>query len=422
VLSSHPVKVQTVPTLAEILSGHAPLHELRPVPIEDLLGRERVEPHAALLKKNVEGKAVLVTGAGGSIGSELCRSIAALHPRVLVLLDMSEHALFQIEHELRTNRQAEGGDPSQGGIYAVLGSVEDELLVRQVLKSYDIETVFHAAAYKHVPMVELNVVEGVRNNVLCTKVLLQAIQESSVSTFVMVSSDKAVRPTSVMGASKRVAELLVQAAAARTERCKMSIVRFGNVLDSSGSVIPLFRTQMQNGGPITVTHPEVTRFFMTIPEAAELVIQAGALGEHGEVFHLDMGKPIKILDLAKQFLKLHGLRPRLPGEEGDIEIQFIGLRPGEKLYEELLLDGTAQPTVHQRIFCAHERFIPIEELSPLITRLVAACVARDETVTISLLRRVVDGYRAAEPIDAATARAAANPKPVLIATNERRGV
>jgi FlaA1/EpsC-like NDP-sugar epimerase len=386
-LSEHLVKVQTIPSLSELLSGKARLDDLRPVMIEDVLGREPVSPDHALLRRNVEGKAVLVTGAGGSIGSELCRLIVTLAPRALVLLDMSEHALFRIERELRPV-----ADDADIALVVVLGSVESTTLPRQVFADYRVETVFHAAAYKHVPLVEMNVIEGVRNNVVGTKMLLDAIAGSSVSAFVMISTDKAVRPTSVMGASKRVAELLVQAAAAESDGCKMSIVRFGNVLGSSGSVLPLFREQITKGGPITVTHPEVTRYFMTIPEAAQLVIQAGALGGHGDVFHLDMGEPIRIVDLARRLVRLHGLRERAEGQEGDIDIQICGLRPGEKLYEELLIGADARPTPHPRIFAARERFMPAEELTPMILKLITACHVRDEAGVLDLLKRLVEGY------------------------------
>jgi len=395
-LSEHLVKVQTIPGLAELLSGKARLDELRPVMIEDVLGREPVAPDPVLLKRDIEGKVVLVTGAGGSIGSELCRSIVTLSPRALVLLDMSEHALFCIENELRAALEKIGANIA---LHAVMGSVESTTLARRVFADYGVQTVFHAAAYKHVPLVEMNVVEGVRNNVVGTKMLLDAIPGSSVCAFVMISTDKAVRPTSVMGASKRVAELLVQATAAASDRCKMSIVRFGNVLGSSGSVLPLFREQIATGGPITVTHCDVTRYFMTIPEAAQLVIQAGALGEHGDVFHLDMGEPVRILDLARRLLRLHGLRERVDGGEGDIAIRIVGLRPGEKLYEELLIGSDARPTPHPRIFRARERFIGAEELSALIVRLITACHMRDEAGVLMLLERLVEGYAAPLPAE-----------------------
>lgn len=409
-LSEHLVKVQTIPSLSELLSGKARLDELRPVMIEDVLGREPVSPDHSLLRRNVQGKTVLVTGAGGSIGSELCRSILTLAPSALVLLDMSEHALFRIERELRPIAH-EASIP----LHAVLGSVESMTLPRQVFARYGIETIFHAAAYKHVPLVEMNAIEGVRNNVVGTKMLLDAIAGSSVSTFVMISTDKAVRPTSVMGASKRVAELLVQAAAAESDGCKMSIVRFGNVLGSSGSVLPLFREQITKGGPITVTHAEVTRYFMTIPEAAQLVIQAGALGQHGDVFHLDMGEPIRILDLARRLVRLHGLRERAEGHDGDIDIQICGLRPGEKLYEELLIGADARPTPHPRIFAARERFIPLRDLMPLVLRLITACHARDEAGMLDLLKRLVEGYEGSGlAAEGAVARILPAPQPAPV--------
>jgi FlaA1/EpsC-like NDP-sugar epimerase len=388
-LSENSIRVRTIPSLAEILSGKARIEDLRPIKVEDVLGRDPVAPEYPLMRRNLHNRSVLVTGAGGSIGSELCRSILQQMPRTLVLLDLSEHALFQVERELRAKLESAGDRTTK--LISILGSVENLGLLRHLLQAHAVNTIFHAAAYKHVPLVEANVIEGVTNNVLGTRVLLEAIHGSDVSTFVMISTDKAVRPTSVMGASKRAAELLVQAAA-HEGSCDMAIVRFGNVLGSSGSVLPMFQAQIAAGGPITVTHRDVTRFFMTIPEAAQLVIQAGAMGERGDVFHLDMGQPIRILDLARRLLRLHGLRERTVEQEGDVEIKIVGLRPGEKLYEELLIDSDAKPTLHPRIYQAREKYIPRDQLTPLINQLLLACHVRDEVAVIALLGELVEGY------------------------------
>lgn len=339
-----PVLVKTIPTMGEIVSGRVAISQIRKIDVAELLGREEVMPDPELLHLNVTGKSVLVTGAGGSIGSELCRQIAQLEPKCLILYELSEFFLYTIDMELAENF------PSLKRI-AFLGSVTNYNHLEQILKKYQVDTIYHAAAYKHVPLVEANSAQGVYNNVAGTLSAARAAIACHVSNFVLISTDKAVRPTNVMGASKRVAELVIQALADEPEtKTSFAIVRFGNVLDSSGSVVPLFRKQIDRGKPITVTHPEVTRYFMSIPEAVRLVIQAGAMAKGGEVFLLEMGEPIRIYDLAVQMIRLSGLVP-----EKDIPIKITGLRPGEKLYEELLIDtSNSQPTKHPKIFCARE--------------------------------------------------------------------
>jgi FlaA1/EpsC-like NDP-sugar epimerase len=342
-----PIRVRTVPILNDIVSGRRRgLNELREISAEDLLGRDPVEPLPGLLEKCIKEKVVLVTGGGGSIGSELCRQVLALQPKHLVALDNSEFALYQIEQELSALH-------SKGKMHSrldfVLGSVTEASVVN-LLRLFRVDTVYHAAAYKHVPLVESNAAEGLRNNVLGTWHLARASERAGVSHFILISSDKAVRPTNVMGATKRMAELVTQMMAQRQSRTVFSMVRFGNVLDSSGSVVPLFRRQIARGGPITLTHPEVTRYFMTIPEAVQLVIQAGAMATGGEVYVLDMGEPVKIADLARKMVQLSGhLLRDSSNPHGDIGIEVVGLRPGEKLYEELLISGEATGTTHPRI-------------------------------------------------------------------------
>lgn len=377
------LRVQTVPGLSDIVSGIAELSEIREVAIEDLLGRDLVPPRQDLLDANIRGKSVMVTGAGGSIGSELCRQILSQRPATLVLLEMSEFALYQIDRELNGISAAEALEVR---IVPLLGSVLDALRVESALRRFKVATIFHAAAFKHVPLVEHNVIEGVRNNVFGTLRLAEAALAAGVSSFVLISTDKAVRPTNVMGASKRVAELICQTMSRIAGAPIFSIVRFGNVLGSSGSVIPLFRQQIEAGGPITVTHPDITRYFMAIPEAAQLVIQAGAMARGGDVFILDMGEPVRIVDLATRMVRLSGLRPVIvtagagqgrreqgPSAPGDIEIRFTELRPGEKLHEELLIDGLASPTEHPRIFMARDAVLTQEELHLYLERLEAAC-------------------------------------------------
>jgi FlaA1/EpsC-like NDP-sugar epimerase len=377
------LQVKTVPTLDEILSGQASITQTRQVDIADLLGREEVLPDPSLLKANIFGKAVLVTGAGGSIGSELCRQIAQQQPLLLVLYDVGELALYSIELELVESY------PELRCI-ACLGSVTDSDRLRSVIMAHGITTIYHAAAYKHVPLVEANPVQGVLNNAYGTLVAAQVANECRVDTFVLISTDKAVRPTNVMGATKRVAELILQAHAAQSDiHTRFMMVRFGNVLGSSGSVVPRFRKQIADRKPITITHPDITRYFMSIPEAARLVIQAGAMGQGGEVFLLNMGDPVRIYDLAVQMIELSGLRPN-----EDVEIKITGLRPGEKLYEELLIGGdNAIHTHHPKIYAAKEVMIPLNRLEPMLRELFLNA-ENDQTQRMRpLLKKLVPEYQ-----------------------------
>jgi FlaA1/EpsC-like NDP-sugar epimerase len=398
------VHVRTLPGLVELAQGSVRATDLRELDIEDLLGRDPVQPRSALMARHTSGKVVLVTGAGGSIGSELCRQLAALHPDRLVLVEQSEYALYAVHQELGA-RMAEGAWPSFH-LEPVLCSVRDAARMREVFTRHRPHIVYHAAAYKHVPLVEQNVVEGVANNVLGTYVTAQAAQQAGVAEFVLISTDKAVRPTNVMGASKRLAEMVLQALAAQSAdslpagagavssgRTSFSMVRFGNVLGSSGSVVPLFRQQIRNGGPLTVTHRDVTRFFMTIPEAAQLVVQAGAMACGGEVFVLDMGQPVRIMDLARRMVELSGLTVRdAEHPAGDIEITVTGLRPGEKLYEELLIGDNPMPTDHSCIMKARESFLPWGELQRHLAQLQTLVATGDTLAVVRLLRDVVSGY------------------------------
>lgn len=365
-LEPYPIHVRTLPSLMDLADGKVKISDIQEVDIADLLGREQVEPMQDLLCANITDKAVMVTGAGGSIGSELCRQIIKLQPTSLVLYELNEFGVYAIEKELL---ELKLNIP----IVAVLGSVLNQTRVEAICQQFDINTIYHAAAYKHVPMVEKNATEGIRNNVFGTLACAKAAIASKVDTFVLISTDKAVRPTNTMGASKRFAELVLQALAEdkfENPCTRFTMVRFGNVLGSSGSVVPLFREQIANGGPITVTDKRIIRFFMTIPEAAELVIQAGAMGKGGDVFVLDMGEPIKILDLAKRMIHLSGYIERdSEHPEGDIEIVFTGLRPGEKLYEELLIGDNVSDTTHQKIMRAEELVIPWVELNPILLQL-----------------------------------------------------
>ena len=387
-LEQFPVHLRTVPGLHDIVTGVARIDEINEVAIEDLLGRDPVAPRTDLLDANIAGKSVLITGAGGSIGSELCRQILRQRPRRLVLADISEPALYAIEQELQALRQHEGLDAK---ITSLLGSVQDRAFIARSLCRFDVQTVYHAAAYKHVPLVEHNVAEGIRNNVFGTKIVAEAAIACGVSDFILISTDKAVRPTSIMGASKRLAELVCQALAETPHvQTRVSMVRFGNVLGSSGSVIPLFRRQIAAGGPITVTHPDITRFFMTIPEAAQLVIQAGAMAQGGDVFVLDMGKPIRIAELASQLARLHGLKAvfqtkTTPVGPGEISILFTHLRPGEKLYEELLIGNAPEATAHPRILTTRETHLPRPEVTRLLDQLDIACSQSD----IAAIRRLL---------------------------------
>ncbi|GAK85671.1 nucleoside-diphosphate sugar epimerase/dehydratase [Vibrio ponticus] len=370
-----PAEVLTVPDMKDIVEGKAKIDELKDVEIEDLLGRDSVAPQQALMEGNIKGKVVMVTGAGGSIGSELCRQIIRQKPQSLILFELSEFGLYQVDRELSYLVSSEGLNVE---IIPLLGSVQRINRLATAMKSFGVQTVYHAAAYKHVPLVEYNVVEGVRNNVFGTYYTAKAAIEAKVESFVLISTDKAVRPTNVMGATKRMAELGLQALAeqenGKEHGTRFCMVRFGNVLGSSGSVIPLFKKQIANGGPITVTHPEIIRYFMTIPEAAQLVIQAGAMGKGGDVFVLDMGEPVKITDLAVNLVQLSGLEVKDESNPyGDIAIEFSGLRPGEKLFEELLIGDSVGETAHPRIMTANDRYLPLEKYIELTDKLDQAC-------------------------------------------------
>lgn len=399
-----PVKI--LPGLIELVEGKAGVSDIREIDVADLLGRDPVPPDAALFARNIAGKVVMVTGAGGSIGSELCRQIMSQRPAKLVLLDHSEFALYSVDHELRP--LAQGTE-----IVGCLGSVLDEALLRQLMAAHTVQTVYHAAAYKHVPIVEHNMQQGLRNNIFGTLNVARVAAEQGVETCVLISTDKAVRPTNVMGASKRIAELVMQAAAQRPgSRTVFSMVRFGNVLGSSGSVVPLFRRQISAGGPITITHPDIIRYFMLIPEAAQLVIQAGAMARGGEVFVLDMGEPVRIADLARSMIRLSGLTERTESTPtGDIEIKAVGLRPGEKLFEELLIGDDVQPSTHPRIMCAHERHIEPALLDKMLQALAQACEADDEEAMLRQLRNLVPEYRPADEVNAEVAASLRSPSP-----------
>jgi FlaA1/EpsC-like NDP-sugar epimerase len=387
-----PVHVYTVPPLRELLSGEATVSQLREVSIEDLLGRDQVPPDERLLAKCIKGRSVLVTGAGGSIGAELCRQALALAPRVLVLYERSEHALFEVEQDLRGLIASHAGDAPE--VVSVLGSVLDPNRLRQCLQRYCVETIYHTAAYKHVPIVEHNPVAGLQNNVIGTEVVASEAARAGVRHFVLISTDKAVRPTNVMGATKRLAELIVQDLARSGSGTCYSMVRFGNVLGSSGSVIPLFRKQIEQGGPVTVTSPEITRYFMTIPEAVQLVIQAGAIATGGDVFVLDMGDPVRIYDLARHLIYLSGYEVRDDANlDGDIEIVFTGLRPGEKLYEELLIGDNVSGTAHPKIMRAMEDVLDHEVLEGLLDEIRGAIHAHDVGKMRDLLIRSISGYQ-----------------------------
>ncbi|WP_297472286.1 nucleoside-diphosphate sugar epimerase/dehydratase [Ferrovum sp.] len=381
------VSVRTLPRMADLAQGRVSISALRELDLEDLLGREPVAPNHILLRKNIHHKVVLVTGAGGSIGSELCRQIAGLDPAVLLLVEQSEFALYELHQELLSRAPA-------FKLVPLLASVQDSHRMHEILSTWSPHTVYHAAAYKHVPMVEHNPAEGLKNNVLGTLTTALAALENGVPDFVLISTDKAVRPTNVMGTSKRLAEMVLQALAVESSVTRFSMVRFGNVLGSSGSVVPLFRQQIKEGGPITLTHGEVTRYFMTIPEAAQLVIQAGAMARGGDVFVLDMGEPVRIMDLARRMVELSGLRVRDSEDpEGDIEIQVTGLRPGEKLYEELLIGNQPEPTAHPRIMKAREDFLGWSELNGKLDSLTVALNSNDVDLIRSLLRQLVPGYQ-----------------------------
>lgn len=385
--SAH-VAVRTLPSMTDLAQGKVSISDLRELDIDDLLGREPVAPNHILLAKNVAGKVVLVTGAGGSIGSELCRQILPVRPAKLLLIEHSEFALYAIHEELE-EKLADGDTV----LVPLLASVQDDDRIREIMSTWHPDTVYHAAAYKHVPLVEHNPAAGIKNNVLGTLRTAQASADNGVADFVLISTDKAVRPTNVMGASKRLAEMTLQALSATGTSTKFSMVRFGNVLGSSGSVVPKFRQQIRDGGPITLTHPGVTRYFMTIPEAAQLVIQAGAMAKGGDVFVLDMGQPVKIMDLARRMVELSGLKVKDElHPEGDIEIEVTGLRPGEKLYEELLIGDNPKPTIHPLIMKAHEEFTPWADFEAKLNALETALNVNDVGVIRLMLEQLVVGY------------------------------
>jgi FlaA1/EpsC-like NDP-sugar epimerase len=393
-----PVRVQTIPGMAELVTGKHKVSEITEVTVEDLLGRDPVPPDPDLMAATIRGKSVLVTGAGGSIGSELCRQILRQTPRVLLLADQSEYALFEIAEELETARKAAGLDVK---LVRALVSVQDRARMDKLMRDHGVQSVYHAAAYKHVPMVEENPVEGLANNLFGTLACAQAAVACGVDSFTLVSTDKAVRPTSVMGASKRLAELVCQAQPAGPGRTRFSMVRFGNVLGSSGSVIPVFRRQIAAGGPVTVTHRDITRYFMTITEAAQLVIQASAMAQGGDVFLLDMGDPVRIVELAERMIRLSGGVPviegdpearRLADSPDAVPIIFTRPRRGEKLFEELFIGTVSEPTRHPRILTATETALDWQRLSPLLEALRAACAAHDEATLRRLLAEAPIGY------------------------------
>jgi FlaA1/EpsC-like NDP-sugar epimerase len=382
------VAVRTLPSMNDLAQGKVSISDLRELDIDDLLGREPVAPNHILLTKNILGKVVLVTGAGGSIGGELCRQILQVGPSKLLLIEQSEFALYSVQQELEEKNAS-----SQTELVPLLASVQDPDRMREIMSTWRPDTVYHAAAYKHVPLVEHNPAAGIKNNVLGTLHTAQAAIESGVTDFVLISTDKAVRPTNVMGASKRLAEMTLQALAPVNTGTKFCMVRFGNVLGSSGSVVPKFRQQIRDGGPISLTHPDVTRYFMTIPEAAQLVIQAGAMAKGGDVFVLDMGQPVKIFDLAKRMVELSGLTLQdEQNPDGDIAIEVTGLRPGEKLFEELLIGDNPKPTIHACIMKANEDFMAWEELEGKLNALEVALSVNDVGVIRLMMKQLVSGY------------------------------
>lgn len=404
-LEPFPLHVRSVPGFMDLASGRVKVEDIQEVDIADLLGRDAVAPQAELFARCIRGQVVLVTGAGGSIGSELCRQILTQAPAALILFEHSEFNLYSIHQELDLRIRRDG---LMLQLVPILGSVRNPERVLDVLRTWRVNTIYHAAAYKHVPMVEHNVAEGVHNNVLGTLHVAQAAIQAGVENFVLISTDKAVRPTNVMGSTKRLSELVLQALSTepapkmlgdssdlrQVNKTRFTMVRFGNVLGSSGSVIPLFRSQIQRGGPVTVTHPNITRYFMTIPEAAQLVIQAGSMGLGGDVFVLDMGEPVRIAELAEKMIHLSGLSVRSESNpRGDIAIEFTGLRPGEKLYEELLIGDNVTPTEHPMIMRANEAYLPWDELRNVLTEMELVLHHNDFPKLRQLLRSTVDGYK-----------------------------
>ncbi|WP_387463019.1 polysaccharide biosynthesis protein [Photorhabdus sp. RM323S] len=382
-------EILTIPSFNDLVEGKAQINSLKRVSINDLLGREQVNPLQDLLSKNIKNKNVLITGAGGSIGSELCRQIINQSPSQIILFELTEYCLYSIEMDLqKINLERD----LNINIIPILGDIKDSEKINKIINKFNINTIYHAAAYKHVPLVEMNTLEGINNNIFGTLSLAQAAIKQKVEKFVLISTDKAVRPTNTMGATKRFAELILQAFAKENSHTKFSMVRFGNVLGSSGSVVPLFEQQMANGGPITLTHKDITRYFMTIPEAAQLVIQAGAMGNNGDVFVLDMGESVKIYDLARKMINLSGLTVKdTTNPHGDIEIKITGLRPGEKLYEELLIGDNVSITNHPRIMTANEIFLPWDKLDSLLNDLKISCENYDfENIRKTLINAPIE--------------------------------
>ncbi|HEB59232.1 MAG TPA: polysaccharide biosynthesis protein [Gammaproteobacteria bacterium] len=391
-LECYPVHVYTIPAVEDIIAGRASVADLREIDISDLLGRDPVAPDRELFRACVDDKVVMVTGAGGSIGSELCRQIIGLRPKVLVLYEASEYALYSIQQEMEHLAQ-EHGNGMVTEVKALLGNVQDRARLDAVLSRFGVQTIYHTAAYKHVPIVEYNITAGVLNNIFGTRTLAETAVAHGVEVFVSISTDKAVRPTNVMGATKRFAELILQGLAETTKATRFCMVRFGNVLDSSGSVVPVFRKQIRLGGPVTVTHPEVVRYFMTIEEAAQLVIQAGSLGTGGDVFVLDMGDPVRIDDLARKMIRLMGLSVKDDDNpDGDIAIEYTGLRPGEKLFEELLIGDHVEGTRHPMILRAMEAMIPWQRMQKHLDELLQACQESEYETIRSILLAVVNDY------------------------------
>ncbi|HIF9106951.1 TPA: polysaccharide biosynthesis protein [Photobacterium damselae] len=388
--SQWPIAVQSVPSVEDIAAGRATSTEIKDLDVADLLGRAAVEPNTDLLKRNIRNQNVMITGAGGSIGSELCRQILKQAPKKLVLFELNEYNLYSIDKELR---KIVANTNSSTEIISALGTVQRQNRVERLMMAHHIDTVYHAAAYKHVPMVEDNIIEGVRNNVFGTLATAEAAINAGVRNFTLISTDKAVRPTNIMGATKRMAELVLQALADRQDSTTFTMVRFGNVLGSSGSVVPLFKEQIRKGGPVTVTHPDIIRYFMLIPEAAQLVIQASAMAKNGQVFVLDMGEPVKILDLAHRMIHLMGFSEKTElNPDGDIEIRFTGLRPGEKLYEELLIGSNVEGSSHPKIMTAKEDKLSWDEMEALLTILDDCCHRFDDECVIEIIKNSPTGY------------------------------
>jgi UDP-N-acetylglucosamine 4,6-dehydratase len=401
------VELKTIPAPEEIVSGRYSVSDIRTIDVNDLLRRDSVQPMSEMIRETLAGCSVLVTGAGGSIGSEICRQIVRGAPRKLVLLDHSEFALYTIEQQLIETLKELPAD-SRPELVPFIGTVLNAPLLKEIIAGENVDTIYHAAAYKHVPLLERNEIAGVENNVFGTLSVVQAAIDAKLTRVTMISTDKAVRPENLMGASKRVAELIVQAFAQKGTATRFGIVRFGNVLDSSGSVVQLFRNQIRRGGPVTVTHPEVTRFFMSIPEATQLVLQASAMAQSGEVFVLDMGEPVRIDDLARNMIRLSGMTVRDDSHPaGDIEIAYVGMRPGEKLYEELFIGGDVVPTAHPRIRKAIERSAPMEELNRHLARLREAIDLRDAASVRQLLKDMIRPDETLVPREGSPAPAAA---------------